>query len=100
MEDTLGTYTSQDATINTVPVEMQIAKSLDAKCPVCRQKVEMKRVVPLSDSIEASAPSMKDLESKGKMVRSDLFFFTNKNYGNKFLFSLWKLVKFGLITLN
>ena len=29
MEDTLGPYASQDATINTVPVEMQIAKSLD-----------------------------------------------------------------------
>ena len=29
MEDTLGAYSSQDATINTVPVEMQIAKTLD-----------------------------------------------------------------------
>jgi DNA repair protein RAD5 len=41
-----------------------------AKCPVCRQKVEMGRVVSLSESIEASAPTMRDLESKGKMVRS------------------------------
>jgi DNA repair protein RAD5 len=41
-----------------------------AKCPVCRQKVEMKRVVPLTEAIEASAPTVDELKSKGKMVRS------------------------------
>lgn len=42
-----------------------------AKCPVCRSKVEMKNVVPINDSVDATAaPTMHDLQHNGKAIRS------------------------------
>ena len=42
-----------------------------AKCPVCRAKVDMKTVVPINDTIDVTAaPTMDDLQSNGKKIRS------------------------------
>ena len=42
-----------------------------AKCPVCRAKVDMKTVVPINDTIDVTAaPTMDDLQSNGKTIRS------------------------------
>ena len=42
-----------------------------AKCPVCRAKVDMKNVVPINDTVDATAaPTMHDLQNNGKAVRS------------------------------
>ena len=42
-----------------------------AKCPVCRAKVNMKTVLPINDTIDVTAaPTMDDLQSNGKTIRS------------------------------